>query len=107
MLRKVQVDANVTPLTVIRAVLTRWTAHYMAYRRLLELRPALESIIANDAMQSRDEDRTVITGDANAKRKSGQMVEIIRDPLFWHSIARLAVYTFFVFCQIDCFIVVA
>jgi len=31
MLQKVQADANLMPLSVIRAVLTRWTAHYMAY----------------------------------------------------------------------------
>ena len=88
MLRKVRADANLMPLSVIRAVLTRWTAHYMAYRRLLELRPALESVVANDAMQARDEDRTVITGDAKAKRTSSQMVTIIKDPLFWHAITR-------------------
>jgi hypothetical protein len=64
----------------------------MAYRRLLKLRPALESVIANDAMQSRDEDKTVVMGDAKAKRKSCQMVRIMKDPLFWHSLARLATY---------------
>jgi hypothetical protein len=88
MLRKVRIDANLTPLSVIRAVLTRWTAHYMAYQCLLELRPALESVVANDAMQARDEDRTVITGDAKAKRTSRQMVKIIKDPLFWHTLTR-------------------
>ena len=86
MIRKVRADANLTSLSVIRAVLTRWTAHYMAYQRLLKLQPALESVVANDAMQSRDEDKTVITGDAKAKRKSCQMVAIIKDSLFWHSL---------------------
>jgi hypothetical protein len=89
MLRKVRIAANLSPLSIIRAVLTRWTAHYMAYQCLLELRPTLESVIANDAMQTRDEDKTVVTGDAKAKRKSQQMVNIIKDPLFWHSLARL------------------
>ena len=70
MLRKVRAAANLSPLAVIRAVLTRWTAHYMAYRRLLKLHPALESVIANDAMQSRDKDKTVVMGDAKAKCKS-------------------------------------
>jgi hypothetical protein len=88
MLRKVQADANLTPLSVIRAVLTWWTAHYVAYQRLLELHPILESVIANDAMQARDEDRTVITGDAKAKCTSHQMVTIVKDPLFWHALTQ-------------------
>lgn len=69
----------------------------MAYRRLLELRQALESVIASDAMQSRDEDKTVVTGDAKAKQKARQMVRIIKDPLFWHALARLVVYTIYPF----------
>jgi hypothetical protein len=106
MIRKVRAAANLSPLAVIRAVLTRWTAHYMAYRRLLELRPALESVIANDAMQSRDEDKTVVTGDAKAKRKSRRMVKIMKDPLFWHSLTRLVPRNVFS-CFIDCFVVTA
>ena len=88
MIRRVRVEANLSALSVIRAVLTRWTAHYLAYRCLLELRPALESVVANDAMQSRDQDKTVITGDAKAKEKSRQMVAIIKDRAFWHSLTR-------------------
>jgi hypothetical protein len=42
-------------------------------------------------MQARDEDRTVITGDAKAKRTSSQMVTIIKDPLFWHALTRFVV----------------
>ena len=106
MIRKVRAAANLSPLAVIRAVLTRWMAHYMAYRRLLELRPALESVIANDAMQSRDEDKTVVTGDAKAKRKSRRMVKIMKDPLFWHSLTRLVPRNVFS-CFIDCFVVTA
>jgi hypothetical protein len=61
----------------------------MAYRHLLELCPALESVITNDAMQCRDEDKTVVTGDAKAKHKSCQVVKIMKDPLFWHSLTWL------------------
>jgi hypothetical protein len=49
----------------------------------------LESVVANDAIQSRDQDKTVITGDAKAKQKSSQMVAIIKDPAFWHALAQL------------------
>jgi hypothetical protein len=41
-------------------------------------------LLHNDAIQSRDKDKTVVTGDAKAKRKSCQMVKIMKDPLFWH-----------------------
>jgi hypothetical protein len=37
MLHKVRIATNLSPLAVIRAVLTRWKAHYMAYWHLLEL----------------------------------------------------------------------
>lgn len=36
-LREVQQTNSLRVLAVIRAVLTRWTAHYLAYRRLLEI----------------------------------------------------------------------
>ncbi|KAG2033154.1 hypothetical protein BDR03DRAFT_1014523 [Suillus americanus] len=32
-------------LAIIRAVLTRWLSHYLAYRRLLDVRPTLELLI--------------------------------------------------------------
>ena len=37
LLREVQQTNSLHVLAVIRAVLTRWTAHYLAYRRLLEI----------------------------------------------------------------------
>jgi hypothetical protein len=37
LLREVQRTNSLRILTVIRAVLTRWTAHYLAYRHLLEI----------------------------------------------------------------------
>lgn len=84
---KVREEAKLSPLAVIRAVLTQWTAHYMAYRRLLELRPALEIVIANDALKNQD-DKVVITGDRKAKTKASKMVAIAKDSLFWHALAR-------------------
>ena len=37
-LRDVQCRYRKSPITIIRAVLTRWMAHYLAFRRLLELK---------------------------------------------------------------------
>ena len=44
-LGQLRIEAGLTALAVIRAVLTRWMAHYMAYRRLLELQPQLNLLI--------------------------------------------------------------
>ena len=38
----------------------RWTAHYKAYRCLLELRPTLEAVIANDELKNQN-DKLVTT----------------------------------------------
>lgn len=72
--------------SVLRAVLTRWTAHYMAYRRLLQLYPTLRSILFADASRP-DNLKVLISGDAKARQKAEQMVEIIENPSFWHAIA--------------------
>lgn len=76
------------PTSVIRAVITRWTAHYLAYHRLLTLRPALMIVVTNDA--ARVDSRLgskIITGNAAAKAKAGRMVEVIKNQQFWTSLA--------------------
>ncbi|KDQ23516.1 hypothetical protein PLEOSDRAFT_1049064, partial [Pleurotus ostreatus PC15] len=80
--------AGQTALSVIRAVLTRWTAHYLAYRRLLELGPALRAMTSDDAMLSSNEKR-LITGDRASRTKAREMVAIIDTPGFWQSLARM------------------
>ena len=88
MLRKVREQAGLPALSVLRAVLTRWTAHYMAYRRLLELHTALVGVIAADEMQADPAKKTFITGDAKVHAKAKEMVRIVKDPVFWHTLAR-------------------
>lgn len=78
---------NSIGLSVIRAVLTRWTSHYLAYRRLYELRHALQGLADTDSRRPEDE-RVVIFGDANSKRKARLMVGIIQDPSFWAAVGR-------------------
>ena len=73
--------------TIIRAVLTRWTAHFQAYRRLLELQALLISICSADAARVPVK-KQLVTGDAKAKRHARKMISVIMDPLFWHAIAR-------------------
>jgi hypothetical protein len=74
-------------LSVIRAVLTRWTAHYLSYQRLLALRRTLEIMVENDD-KLRPQDKLVVNGDRSSRAKATEMVGIIKDPLFWHWIAR-------------------
>ena len=87
-IRSQHAENHLSMLAVIRAVITQWTAHYLAYHRLLELHGTLKVVVANDE-EKRAEDKIVVTGDAKAKAKARKMVKLISDePLFWHGIAR-------------------
>ncbi|KAG1842536.1 hypothetical protein DFJ58DRAFT_665875, partial [Suillus subalutaceus] len=94
MLRDVQKALNIANpsrtqrvLGVIRAVLTRWTAHYLAFRRLLDLRTTLEILVKQE--RDRDTgDAKIVTGDAASRRKAKQMLELIEEPLMWHILAK-------------------
>ena len=81
-------EAGLAALSVLRAVLTRWTAHYMAYHCLLELHTALVGVIAADEMQADPAKKTFITGDAKAHAKAKEMVRIVKDPVFWCALAQ-------------------
>ncbi|KAF8956006.1 hypothetical protein BDZ97DRAFT_1672403, partial [Flammula alnicola] len=74
------------PLSVLRAILTRWTAHYVAFRRLLQLYASLQALMYSDISKPESE-RVLISGDSKAKRKAREMVEIIKNQVFWHNIA--------------------
>jgi hypothetical protein len=88
LLRKAQLDTTGTALAVIRAVLTRWTAHYQAYKRLLELQGVLQMLVS--AENARPESmKLIVTGDRKAKDHAKRMIEIITNSVFWHSIARI------------------
>lgn len=87
LLRTAQEDATGTSKSVIRAVLTRWTAHYQAYKRMLELRASLVAIIAADDARPSDK-KLIVTGDRKAKDQARKMITIIMDPVFWHALTR-------------------
>ena len=78
---------NTNGLAVLRAVLTRWTSHYLAYCRLDDLRLALQTVVQNDVILP-DEKKCVIIGDSRAKEKARSMVVIINDPRFWVALGR-------------------
>ena len=87
LLRAAHFDATGMAKTVIRAVLTWWTAHFQAYRQLLELKASLISICSADAARV-PATKQIVTGDAKAKRHAYKMISVIMDPLFWHAITR-------------------
>ncbi|KAF8578694.1 hypothetical protein K439DRAFT_1648725 [Ramaria rubella] len=81
--------ANSAPtLTVIRAVLTRWTCHYLAYHRLLDLRLSLQTLVDNDERLPTGK-RQPVLGDRDAQAKSHINIAIIKSSTFWHALARM------------------
>lgn len=74
------------PYAVIRPVLTRWTAHYMAYRQLLLLSGDLRSLVLAEGNKLND-DKLFEIGDSSTKAKARKMTTIIKDNVFWHNIA--------------------
>lgn len=87
LIRDIQVNTGSALLAVIRAVLTRWTAHYQSYKRLLELHTALVVLVSSEAARPLDK-KMIVTGDAKARARSASMLEIIENSNFWHAIAR-------------------
>ncbi|KAG1726523.1 uncharacterized protein EDB91DRAFT_1061573, partial [Suillus paluster] len=92
-LRDIQVALNSTNpshphhvLTVIRAVLTRWTAHYLTFRRLLDLKFALDILVRQEKSLRRDS--KIITGDTASQKKATEMLALIEDPVMWMTLAQ-------------------
>ena len=72
--------------SILRAVITRWTAHYLAYRRLLDVHRALQSMVLEDACRP-PASSFFIKGPAASKTKARTMIEIIGDNNFWAHLA--------------------
>ncbi|KAF7358758.1 hypothetical protein MSAN_01214800 [Mycena sanguinolenta] len=87
LIRQIQSENGSHPLAIIRAVLTRWTAHYLAYCRLLEVKMALKSLVLKDSMHPTN-DKLLTTGDKKAKAKAKAMIKTIENPQFWSAIER-------------------
>ncbi|OAX31032.1 hypothetical protein K503DRAFT_806433, partial [Rhizopogon vinicolor AM-OR11-026] len=68
-------------LTVIYAILTRWTAHYLAFRHLLDLKFTLDILVRQEKDLGRNS--KIVTGDAAAWRKAMEMLKLIEDPVMW------------------------
>lgn len=101
LLREVQASLGDTPAkAVICAVLTRWTAHYQAYSRLLDLRSVLVVVVEMDERQL-EKERCVVAGDAKTKRKAKEMVALIKNDTFWRALLRWDNSFMFCICTFD------
>ncbi|KAF8439857.1 hypothetical protein L210DRAFT_3402144 [Boletus edulis BED1] len=82
LLREIQMATIGRTIAILRAVLTRWLSHYLAYRRLLEVRPALELLI------TKHEFTLLASGNRIACRKTETAIVTIKNATFWHAMAR-------------------
>ncbi|KAF8164061.1 ribonuclease H-like domain-containing protein [Pholiota molesta] len=69
-------------LTVIRPVVTRWTAFYLAYTRLLELYWVLDILVRTNRER-------LLTGNAASRRKGLETIAIIQNGSFWTGLTRI------------------
>ncbi|KAH7921717.1 hypothetical protein BV22DRAFT_1018819, partial [Leucogyrophana mollusca] len=87
LVREAQLAAENEAVAVIRAVLTRWTAHYLAYSRLLKLRQALVAVVSAEELRAHDK-KKILTGDSRSKKQAIKMMARINDKPFWRGIIR-------------------
>ncbi|KAF9035773.1 hypothetical protein BJ165DRAFT_1311296, partial [Panaeolus papilionaceus] len=66
-------------------VLTRWTAHLLAYERLSTNQHILNTLVSRDLAQP-EAKRSIIIGDSKAKQKAEKMTRVIRDPNLWSAL---------------------
>ncbi|KAF9041598.1 ribonuclease H-like domain-containing protein [Panaeolus papilionaceus] len=85
---KYRESRNKQLLSVIRPVPTRWTAFFLAYRCLLELRPTLLDIF-QDQRNDNPEIAALIPRDRAGREKAEAMIKLMDDALFWHALARI------------------
>ncbi|KAI0688276.1 hypothetical protein BC835DRAFT_1284976 [Cytidiella melzeri] len=82
---QLRLKPEATPLSVIRPILTRWTSHYIAFRRLLQLHTSIQTLIEQDEGSDESE---IITGTTAAKSKAIEMIAHLKDDSFWIAIKR-------------------
>lgn len=68
------------PKTVIKGAPTRWTTMYLSYKRLLELKLALEHLALHPELNA--------SGNRDSRQKTEDMLNRLKSSLFWHNLAR-------------------
>ena len=79
-------NPNVRVIAPIRPVITRWTAFYLAYCRLLELKWVLDLLLQNN------KDR-LLAGNAATRRKAQEVIGILTTSTFWTGLLRYILST--------------
>lgn len=71
-------------LVLILPVLTRWTSHYLAVTRMLDIEEAIRVLVAG----SRALLVTVAGNKVDAIRKANEVLDLIALPSFWDKLKR-------------------
>ncbi|KAI0090050.1 ribonuclease H-like domain-containing protein, partial [Irpex rosettiformis] len=82
-------NPGVLPKSVVRAVLTRWTSHFLAYQRLLFLRPYIMTMVQQDSNASESQ---IITGSSSAKAKAVEIISYLNDDKFWSAVKQMELH---------------
>lgn len=77
-------DLGSTPLILLLPVLTRWTSHYLACARLLELSTAIRACCIRHAERM----ITCVGRDRDAIARADRVLNTVKDDRFWARLAR-------------------
>jgi len=94
LIRQAQQESKAKVFTVLRAVLTRWTSHYLAFRRLLDLKASLIKIAGDEDFRS-PADKLFVQGKKESKENARKMLKRINGPnstKFWADLVSLVRY---------------
>lgn len=85
-LKNEQLAHTTIVLILILPILTRWTTHYLAVRRVLLIGAYIRSVV-----ELRYDDLVKAGGNrSDAKAKARTVLGYVRDPMFWHGLSRCA-----------------
>ncbi|KAI0633207.1 ribonuclease H-like domain-containing protein [Trametes polyzona] len=90
-IREIQLTNGKKAAAVLRAVQTRWTSHYHAFKRLLELQPTLGAILAEDRLRGVSTFLVGLRG-ATQKAKAHEMTSLMQNGTFWHALNRIKLH---------------
>ncbi|KAF9494661.1 hypothetical protein BDN71DRAFT_1392892, partial [Pleurotus eryngii] len=88
LLRKRQKDTIGNVLAFVRAVLTRWTTHFLSLRRLLAMSTALRTVATMD-----EKELLIVAGDdADLVAKAQEIIDTILSRTFWERLTAVKLY---------------
>ena len=83
LLQVIQINNHINPPPFgDLSVILQWTAHYLAYTCLLELRPSLLQLVERNDREPNPANKP-LTHDPRGRAKAQSMIDLIRDEGFW------------------------